>query len=118
MGRIFRRYLEGPKIYCCSTCGTHLSTNDQIISRRFRGRGGQAYLFNRAVNVMTGPSERRVLITGLHVVADIYCIQCESLIGWTYEEAFDRSQKYKEGKFILEKTKITKSEWSEDVQRF
>uniref|UniRef100_A0A7S1UJY0 Protein yippee-like n=1 Tax=Phaeomonas parva TaxID=124430 RepID=A0A7S1UJY0_9STRA len=113
MGRIFRRYLEGPKIYCCEGCGTHLSTNDQIISRAFHGRGGRAFLFNTAINVSTGPPERRMLITGMHVVADIYCIQCQALIGWTYEQAFEPTQKYKEGKFILEKTKISKVEWSD-----
>lgn len=29
------------------------------------------------LNVTTGPHEKRVLITGLHTVADIYCLQCE-----------------------------------------
>lgn len=29
------------------------------------------------VNVTTGPHEKRVLITGLHTVADIYCLDCE-----------------------------------------
>lgn len=23
-------------------------------------------------------------MTGLHVVADIYCIECQSLLGWKY----------------------------------
>jgi len=29
------------------------------------------------INVTPGPFEKRVLITGLHTVADIYCIGCE-----------------------------------------
>ena len=29
------------------------------------------------VNVTTGPHEKRVLITGLHTVADIFCLDCE-----------------------------------------
>ena len=32
----------------------------------------------------------------------------KTLVGWKYEEAFERSQKYKEGKYILEKTRISK----------
>lgn len=32
----------------------------------------------------------------------------QALLGWKYEEAFEESQKYKEGKYILEKTCITK----------
>lgn len=34
-----------------------------------------------------------------------------SVVGWKYEEAFEESQKYKVGKFILEKPKIDKAEW-------
>lgn len=86
--------------------------NDQIISRSFHGRGGRAFLFETAVNVSTGPPERRMLMTGLHIVADIFCIECHALLGWTYEEAFEENQKYKEGKFILERTKISKLDWS------
>ena len=55
---------------------------------------------------------KRVLITGLHSVCDIYCVDCQSLLGWKYEKAFEESQKYKEGKFILEKTKLSKVEWT------
>lgn len=31
------------------------------------------------------------------------CITCNSVLGWKYEVAYEESQKYKEGKFILEK---------------
>lgn len=31
----------------CSGCKTHLSTNDQIISKQFTGRGGRAFLFDK-----------------------------------------------------------------------
>ena len=39
---------------------------------------------------------------GLHAVADIYCDCCKTTLGWKYEHAFESSQKYKEGKFIIE----------------
>jgi Yippee zinc-binding/DNA-binding /Mis18, centromere assembly len=58
--------------------------------------------------VSLGPSENRILMTGLHTVCDLYCIVCADNIGWYYAEAFEESQKYKEGKFIVEKAKITK----------
>lgn len=32
----------------------------------------------------------------------------QTLLGWKYEEAFEPTQKYKEGKYILEKTRISK----------
>ena len=44
-----------------------------------------------------------MLITGLHTVCDCHCITCNSVLGWKYEVAYEESQKYKEGKFILEK---------------
>ncbi|CAG2210427.1 Protein yippee-like 3,Protein yippee-like 1,Protein yippee-like F37A8.5,Protein yippee-like 4,Protein yippee-like 2,Protein yippee-like CG15309 [Mytilus edulis] len=49
-----------------------------------------------------GPAEERVLLTGLHAVADIFCECCKTTLGWKYEHAFESSQKYKEGKFIIE----------------
>ena len=40
--------------------------------------------------------------SGLHAVADIYCDCCKTTLGWKYEQAYESSQKYKEGKFIIE----------------
>lgn len=63
------------------------------------------------MNVMVGPKEDRQLMTGLHTVADVYCLDCHNLLGWKYERAYEETQKYKEGKFILEKSKIVKENW-------
>ncbi|KAL6867277.1 hypothetical protein ACP4OV_015301 [Aristida adscensionis] len=60
------------------------------------------------VNICLGPNEDRYLITGLHTVNDIYCSCCQQLLGWRYEKAYDESQKYKEGKFILERARMVK----------
>lgn len=35
-------------------------------------------------------------------MADIYCDCCKTTLGWKYEQAYESSQKYKEGKFIIE----------------
>eukprot|EP01099_Mayorella_cantabrigiensis_P005104 TRINITY_DN3994_c0_g1_i1.p1 TRINITY_DN3994_c0_g1~~TRINITY_DN3994_c0_g1_i1.p1 ORF type:complete len:123 (+),score=21.41 TRINITY_DN3994_c0_g1_i1:152-520(+) len=61
-----------------------------------------------SVNVSAGPKEDRILTTGLHTVADIFCNDCQTAVGWKYLEAFEESQKYKVGKYILEKAKISK----------
>ncbi len=37
-----------------------------------------------SVNVNTSVAEERVLLTGLHEVADIYCECCKTLLGWKY----------------------------------
>lgn len=99
-------YLDGPQVYTCGNCRTHLTSHDDIISKSFHGRRGRAYLFDQCVNVTTGPAEDRFLITGLHSVSDIFCKRCETLIGWTYAKAYEPSQKYKEGKFIIEKINL------------
>jgi len=112
MGKVFKTYLSGPRIFCCHFCKTHLACQEQIVSKAFQGRHGAAFLFNNCVNVTVGPSEERNLITGLHTVADISCVDCGDVLGWKYEEAYDDTQKYKVGKFILERAKIGKdSAW-------
>ncbi len=35
--------------------------------------------------------------TGVHTVADVFCVGCGDRIGWYYHKAADFSQKYKEG---------------------
>ena len=37
-----------------------------------------------SINVFLGPESEKDMMTGRHVVADIYCIQCAIVIGWTY----------------------------------
>lgn len=76
-----------------------------------RQSSGRAFLFSHAANIVEGPKEDRHLLTGLHTVADVYCADCGELLGWTYKRAFEESQKYKEGKIVLEKFKIAKDNW-------
>ena len=42
------------------------------------------------------------MTTGRHIVRDIKCRGCSHTVGWKYDKAFENSEKYKEGKFILE----------------
>uniref|UniRef100_R7W3G2 Uncharacterized protein n=1 Tax=Aegilops tauschii TaxID=37682 RepID=R7W3G2_AEGTA len=93
----------------------------------FRCKHGKAYLFDKVVNVVAGESEDdRMMTTGLHTVRDIFCVACGAILGWKYVcnmnlypyssfqcpsligfvSAFEKDQRYKEGKFILERCKI------------
>lgn len=36
------------------------------------------------VNVSVGEREERMMMTGLHTVADIFCVGCGSIVGWKY----------------------------------
>lgn len=103
MVKTFQTYLPKHKrIYSCVHCRAHLADHEDLISKSFQGSQGRAYLFNNVVNIGTGPAEERYLLTGLHAVADIYCESCKTTLGWKYEQAFETSQKYKEGKYIIE----------------
>ncbi|KAK6134588.1 hypothetical protein DH2020_031647 [Rehmannia glutinosa] len=77
MGRIFVVDLEG-RTYRCKFCKTHLALADELVSRAFHCRRGKAYLFNNAVISIALPRE----------------------------SAHEMSQKYKEGKFVLERGRI------------
>ncbi|KAB1224331.1 Protein yippee-like [Morella rubra] len=79
------------------------SMDSRSFGPSFHSRHGKAYLFDKVVNVTVGEQEERLMITGLHTVVDIFCVGCGSLVGWKYEAAHEKSQKYKEGRFILER---------------
>lgn len=49
-----------------------------------------------------------MLLTGVHTVADISCHICKTRIGWMYVRSPEVNQKYKEGKCIVEKSKVIK----------
>jgi len=101
--KTFRAYLpDCHRTYSCIHCRAHLANHDELISKSFQGSQGRAYLFNSVINIGCGQAEERVLLTGLHAVADIYCECCKTTLGWKYEQAFESSQKYKEGKYIIE----------------
>uniref|UniRef100_A0A667IGS5 Protein yippee-like n=1 Tax=Lynx canadensis TaxID=61383 RepID=A0A667IGS5_LYNCA len=86
--KTFQAYLPNcHRTYSCVHCRAHLANHDELISKSFQGSQGRAYLFNSVVNVGCGPAEERVLLTGLHAVADIYCENCKTTLGWKYVSA-------------------------------
>ena len=108
MGRLFLMTLAATgSIYRCRHCDTHLAYVTDILSKFFRSKHGKAYLFDKVVNVNVGESDDRMMTTGLHTVCDIFCVGCGSILGWKYVAAFEKNQRYKEGKFILERCKVS-----------
>lgn len=86
-----------------------MATIESMISRRFNGQHGQAYLFDTVFNVVEASPEDRQMTTGLHRVRDISCKKCGQVMGWKYDRAYEQSQKYKEGKSILEKALLVEA---------
>ncbi|CAD8095042.1 unnamed protein product [Paramecium sonneborni] len=112
MGRIIIEYLEGQKIYACKKCNVHLSKSNYLFSKQFTGTSGTAFLFDKGVNYLTGKPEEKRLRTGLHTTQNIICIKCQTYLGWKYLYAYEQSEKYKEGKIILEKLFLSKIKWN------
>ncbi|CAL0313482.1 unnamed protein product [Lupinus luteus] len=106
MGRVFIVDLDG-RSYRCRFCDTPLALADHLLSRSFNCRQGRAYLFSNVVNITLGPQEERIMLSGLHTVEDIFCCCCGQILGWKYVVAHDKNQIYKEGKFVLERWRIT-----------
>ena len=122
-------YLNGHSSHLrCACCAADLCPSSQIISKGFTGRHGRAYLVSATPvggassgviadgkksaslpNTQTHKAVPRQLVTGAHIVSDVSCALCGSVIGWKYEGAEDESQRYKVGKFILETKKIYSS---------
>ncbi|CAE7398589.1 YPEL3 [Symbiodinium pilosum] len=65
MGRFFQRfYNDDEPVYCCAACGAHFAQYKDLLSTNFRGRTGNALLFNQVINVTAGPLEDSVMTTG------------------------------------------------------
>jgi len=88
-------------------------------------------MYMPSINVTVGEKEDRMMITGMHSISDIFCVGCGEIVGWKYVRflmiifcdiisfvyrltskfydaytqgaAYERSQKYKEGKFALDR---------------
>ncbi|XP_057961164.1 putative yippee-like protein Os10g0369500 [Malania oleifera] len=111
MGRLFIESLPGPKVFKCKCCKVDSASHNDLVSKDFQGRFGRAYLFKSVVNISLGPTEERQLMSGLHTVNDIYCSCCQQILGWRYDKAYEESEKYKEGLYILEKERMLKEGW-------
>ncbi|XP_069739691.1 protein yippee-like 5 isoform X1 [Narcine bancroftii] len=129
MGRIFLDHIGGTRLFSCANCDTILTNRSELISTRFTGATGRAFLFNKVcgngggwevflfnkvVNLQYSEVQDRVMLTGRHMVRDVSCKNCSSKLGWIYEFATEDSQRYKEGRVILERALVRESEGFEE----
>lgn len=54
------------------------------------------------------------MLTGRHMVRDVSCKSCDAKLGWIYEFATEETQRYKEGRVILERALVTEIESFDD----
>lgn len=65
-------------------------------------------MFEHVKNIVMGRKEEKQLMTGYYTVANIFCSKCGQEMGWAYIRAYEARDKYKEGRYIVEKAKILK----------
>ena len=51
----------------------------------------------------------RQMTTGNHRVLDAHCTTCNDILGWYYVEAEEEEQRYKEGKWCIERALVVDS---------
>ena len=110
MGRIFLEHFGGSRLFLCANCDAFLTNRSELISTRFTGATGRAFLFNKVANIVYSEVQDRVMLTGRHIVRDVLCKNCHAKLGWMYEFATEEAQRYKEGHIILERALIVESE--------
>ncbi|GKV25552.1 hypothetical protein SLEP1_g34976 [Rubroshorea leprosula] len=96
----------GNELYSCRTCRNPLAYGEDILSKNFKTKSGAGYLFLYAMNLVVGRKEERQLLTGKFTIADIYCSKCNEYLGWQYLQTNDMRQRFKEGKYVLERMKL------------
>merc|ERR1711953_1051078 len=115
MGRVYLEHFGGEKLFSCAQCDTFLTNRGELISTRFTGATGRAYLFNKVVNLNYSETQDRIMLTGRHIVRDVTCKKCDTKLGWVYEFATEENQRYKEGRVILERALVTEMDWLEEL---
>lgn len=54
MGRIFLDHIGGTRLFSCANCDTILTNRSELISTRFTGATGRAFLFNKVGKKLRG----------------------------------------------------------------
>ncbi|XP_067933020.1 protein yippee-like 5 [Watersipora subatra] len=115
MGRVFLEHPGGKRIFTCAQCAAPLTNRDQLLSTRFTGATGRAFLFHKVVNLKYSELQDRVMLTGRHMVRDVACKNCSCKLGWVYEFAVEEGQRYKEGRVILERALVKEIDGFDDL---
>ncbi|GFU85348.1 protein yippee-like 5 [Trichonephila clavipes] len=102
MGVLFCEHLGGRMVYKCVNCSTYLTHRGKLVSTRFTSSNGPAWLFKKVVNVYHDDAVSKNMVTGRHIVRNVYCKGCAERLGWFYEMTFTHGQEYKEASTILE----------------
>lgn len=92
------------RVIVCEECLAHLCLLNLVLSDKFWGLLGDAYLVDKLINVLRDPENLETSMeTGVYIINKIKCLQCLTKLGWYYKKSYNYSQYFKEGKFVIEK---------------
>lgn len=95
------------QIIVCTECLSHLCLSSLVISDKFWGLSGEAYLVDKLINVLPDNVDCETQMkTGLYVINKVRCQQCSTTLGWMYKKSYSGSEAYKEGKYVIERKYI------------
>ncbi|KZT23947.1 yippee-domain-containing protein [Neolentinus lepideus HHB14362 ss-1] len=102
----------------CKTCHAHITDMDFLLSRSFTGFCGKAALFASisSTGIILAPPTARLMYTGAHTIQELACRRCRGYLGWKILRAHEWSEKWKDGRFLLELAALTGHElWDEET---
>ncbi|KAJ7579216.1 hypothetical protein C8J56DRAFT_1169957 [Mycena floridula] len=99
-----------PRPLWCKQCRSSITSMNHLLplsaipeeSRAFRGFSGKASLFTEIQHAAFSKPAVQLMATGAHTMAEITCSHCSTYLGWHIIKAHEASEKWKEGKFLLE----------------
>jgi len=88
----------------CKTCKTCITFSDATVSgpREFKGFFGKASLFSQVDHITLALPVVQLFVTGAHVCQTACCASCASQLGWKIVGAYQPSEQWKEGTYLLE----------------
>jgi hypothetical protein len=90
----------------CAKCSTVVTHRNELFSPCDTSSLGSAFLFDTAVNLCYGKVFDG---TCSEKVREVSCKKCSSRLGWFYEFVSDDSERYKEGRVLLERNLVVQS---------
>ncbi|KAJ7072304.1 hypothetical protein C8F01DRAFT_1103343 [Mycena amicta] len=93
-------------------CGTMVTSRSALLPesaipsnsarRSFKGFSGKACLFTETYNVIQLTPKVQLMQTGAHLLAELNCNKCSQYLGYKIVRAFEKSERWKEDRFLLE----------------
>jgi len=94
-------FSEGGSL-ACKQCGALICSLKSLVSSSYRGFAGKAALTAEATNVRYDRPSIQLMTSGAYTIQEIMCSGCSSYLGWKMIHAHERTERWKEGKHILE----------------